>query len=295
MDSYWNDKLDFLKSIRYGWCNTDYIEFLVREVWRITSKVSVVDFGCGFGYLGLILMPLLPEGSSYTGIDNSDILLEEAGKCFSGTRFETHLINADLNDYVPLERYGIAMSQAFLRHVPNPKDILDKMVRSVHPGGMVICMETDRQLEASGIFISGLEFDHYQQVILQEKQYKAELEKGGRDYRTGIKIPMYMQQLGLHKIGVRVNDSVNFLNPYGDAKEYEAKYQAMSESRGWKRTLSDSENETLVQSLTGRGLDELEARIFARNAEQLNDYVQGTKGKEYIVQASCTLISYGIK
>jgi hypothetical protein len=31
---YWNEKLDFLKAIRTGWCNDDYIEFLVEKVWK---------------------------------------------------------------------------------------------------------------------------------------------------------------------------------------------------------------------------------------------------------------------
>ena len=72
--SAWNDKLEFLKSIRKDWCNSDYIEFLIQKVWRIEGPVNVVDFGCGYGYLCDLLMPLLPEGSTYTGIDNSEKL-----------------------------------------------------------------------------------------------------------------------------------------------------------------------------------------------------------------------------
>jgi 2-polyprenyl-3-methyl-5-hydroxy-6-metoxy-1,4-benzoquinol methylase len=295
MVNYWNSKLDFLKSIRNGWCNTDYIEFLIQKVWKISTRVSVVDFGCGFGYLGLLVLPLLPKGSTYTGIDNSDILLEEARNCFFGSKFETHLIKADLNDYIPQEEYDIAMSQAFLRHIPNPKYMLDKMIRSVHPGGMVICMETDRQMESAGIFISGLEYDYSYQALLQEKQYKIELARGSRDYRTGIKIPKYMQELGLHDIRVRINDSVKFLNPFGDSQAYEDTYKAMINSQGWNKTYSDSEKAVLFQSLIDRGLDKHDAEIFVRNILYLNNYVQKTKGKEYVIQTSCTLISFGTK
>jgi len=68
----WDDKFDYLKLTRSLYLNVDYLQFLVEKVWKITKKVDVVDFGCGYGYLGLVLMPLLPEGSTYTGVDISD-------------------------------------------------------------------------------------------------------------------------------------------------------------------------------------------------------------------------------
>lgn len=54
--NYWNDKADWLKAMRTGWFNEDYIEFLVEKVWKIQKPVNVIDFGCGYGYVGLILL-----------------------------------------------------------------------------------------------------------------------------------------------------------------------------------------------------------------------------------------------
>lgn len=48
--NYWNDKADWLKAVRTGWFNEDYIEFLVEKVWKIQKPVNVIDFGCGYGY-----------------------------------------------------------------------------------------------------------------------------------------------------------------------------------------------------------------------------------------------------
>jgi 2-polyprenyl-3-methyl-5-hydroxy-6-metoxy-1,4-benzoquinol methylase len=78
MKNEWDDRFSFLQAVRDGWCNTDYIECLVQRVWRIERAVDIVDFGCGFGYIALLLMPLLPQGSTYTGIDNSEPLLSKA-------------------------------------------------------------------------------------------------------------------------------------------------------------------------------------------------------------------------
>lgn len=65
---YWDDKLEYLTSTRDLYYNDDYLEFLVKSVWKIHESVHIVDYGCGYGYLGLKLLPLLPQGSRYTGI-----------------------------------------------------------------------------------------------------------------------------------------------------------------------------------------------------------------------------------
>ena len=49
--------------------NDDYMEFLIEKVWKINNPVDLIDFGCGIGFMGLMLLPLLPKGSTYTGID----------------------------------------------------------------------------------------------------------------------------------------------------------------------------------------------------------------------------------
>jgi len=47
----------------------------------------------------------------------------------------------------------MAICQAFLRHLPNPKDILKKMIDSVSDGGLVVCIEVNREFENVGLYI----------------------------------------------------------------------------------------------------------------------------------------------
>lgn len=54
---YWDSQIEYLKRTRDLYYNDDYLEFLVKSVWRITESVNIIDFGCGFGYLGLKLLP----------------------------------------------------------------------------------------------------------------------------------------------------------------------------------------------------------------------------------------------
>lgn len=75
---YWDDQIEYLRNTRCLYYNDDYLEFLVQRVWKIEKSVDIIDYGCGYGYLGLKLLPLLPEGSTYTGLDKGKELIKQA-------------------------------------------------------------------------------------------------------------------------------------------------------------------------------------------------------------------------
>ena len=141
MSTKWDAK--YLKASRTAMWNDDYMEFLIEKVWRIDKPVNVVDFGCGVGFMGLMLLPLLPKGSTYTGIDISAELVSEAENIFKDSPHEVNFIVKDLLEYVPEQKYDIAVCQTLLQHIPAPKRILEKMKASVVDGGRVICVEID--------------------------------------------------------------------------------------------------------------------------------------------------------
>ena len=291
----WNGSLEFLKAVRTGWFNDDYIEFLVEKVWKISKPVNIIDFGCGFGYVGLQLLPILPKGSTYTGIDINDTLLDDARKMFENSEYATTFIKADLNEFIPSENYDIAISQAVLRHIPNAKNILKKMMQSVVSGGMVICMETDLELEKAGHYFSGLDYFKLGLPRLYRKFFTKELADAGRDYRFGIKIPTFMQELGLNNIGVRMSDSVKFINPCGNKEEHAKQFEAITSAWGWNKQLSADDKISSIKSLMGRGLNEQEAEMFVDGQTKICEYVMNNKDNAYIIQVPCTIISYGTK
>lgn len=63
--------------------NLDYLDFLIRQVWDISKPIEILDCGCGFGAAGMLLLPLLPAGSRYTGVDFAETLVEQGKKCLS--------------------------------------------------------------------------------------------------------------------------------------------------------------------------------------------------------------------
>lgn len=48
---FWSKKLDYLLRTRRSYWNHDYIEFLIKQVWKIKKPVKVLDCGCGYGHL----------------------------------------------------------------------------------------------------------------------------------------------------------------------------------------------------------------------------------------------------
>jgi ubiquinone/menaquinone biosynthesis C-methylase UbiE len=74
-EDYWDNADEYLRQCFILQHNEDYLDFLVRRVWKLDQPTSLVEFGCGFGKMGLQLMPFLGRGSTYTGIDQSSELV----------------------------------------------------------------------------------------------------------------------------------------------------------------------------------------------------------------------------
>lgn len=209
----WNKFQDYLLNTRKNFWNNDYLSFLIESVWKIDKPVKVIDFGCGYGFMGLILMPLLPQGSTYTGIDIADQLLNTGKKLFEKTDYHSKFIHADLLEYSIQEKYDLAICQSVLRHIPSYSIVLQKMISSVVPGGKVICFEINRRIENSGLYIEGKEESIFLNDENMQKNWREELKKGGRDFMAASKIPMLMEQYGLTDVSVRVNDYVEYISP----------------------------------------------------------------------------------
>lgn len=212
----WNKEQAYLLNTRKYFWNDDYLNFLVSTVWEINKPIKVIDFGCGFGYLGLKLLPILPQGSSYTGVDIAADLLEQGKKIFEKLPYEYKFINADLIEYTPESEYDLAICQAVLRHIPQYDTILRKMIASVGTSGKVVCIEVNRRIENSGLYIYGEEKNVFDNDDEKKNEWLSEWNNGGRDFLVGSKIPILMEKSGLKDVSVRVNDYVEYVSPYHD-------------------------------------------------------------------------------
>ncbi|MGG1441862.1 methyltransferase domain-containing protein [Brevibacillus laterosporus] len=135
---FWDSQIDYLYKSASLYYNDDYIKFLVDTVWQLDNPVHIIDFGCGFGHMGLRLLPLLAEGSKYTGIDAGAKLIERARELLP---YEVEFIIGDF-DSVSLEKmYDIAVCHGVLLHLAEPTLLLKKMANCVKGDGKVIAFE----------------------------------------------------------------------------------------------------------------------------------------------------------
>ena len=199
------------KNRKYFW-NDDYLEFLVRNVWKVELPVDVIDFRCCEGYLGQQLLEILPKGSSYTGIDN-EYFTDKAKLKFANTEYLSNFVISDIYSLEPDKKYDIAIIQVGLRHMNRPIEVLKKMIASVKTGGLIICIDVNREFENDGLYIDDMDYDYLCTAFDFHKIWKKELECEGRDYAIGMRLPFYMRQLGLHDVDIRMNDKVLFVNP----------------------------------------------------------------------------------
>lgn len=204
--------------------------------------MTVVDVGCGLGYLGQIYGPHLDKQSRYVGVDTAPKLLAAA------SRTAEHLIPGGNAYFVDGDAYALpfpddfadcVMCQTLLMHLENPELALTEMIRVAKPGRLIVCQELD---EISGMLTKGYEsvpeLDLEEELLLMRGilQYHRGRRKLGRgDNNIASKVPTMMKRLGLTGIGVRTNDL-----PYHVASPYEDEVQR-SQLEVSKRFYEDEE------------------------------------------------------
>lgn len=225
----WDSKIEYLRNTRWLYYNDDYLEFLVTKVWKINRAVNIVDYGCGYGYLGLKLLPLLPEGSTYTGIDKGKDLIKEAWAVYGKLPYSTEFIQADIKDIEVDCGYDIALCHAFLLHMDRPRDILQKMIDSVQDGGLVICFEPHWIANAANYGFDEIQHSEVVRLGILQKLYEASANDSGKDGNIGVKLPILLSQLGLRDVECRVSDKVNFLDQHMNESAKERLFQSLRE------------------------------------------------------------------
>ncbi|MDM5188430.1 methyltransferase domain-containing protein [Bacillus sp. DX4.1] len=267
-DYYWDNKFDYLRDTRDLYYNDDYLGFLVNSVWKISKPVHIIDYGCGYGYLGLKLLPLLPIGSRYTGVDKGKQLINKAKSLFQNFPYETEFIEADVTEIELESKYDIAVCHAFLLHMDDPIKMLQKMISSVIDKGNIICFEPHWISNMSSYNLNKLDQSEIIQLGVLQKLFEKDAKRNGKDGNIGIKLPTYLSELGVKSIDCRVSDKVNFLDFNVNQTEKQKLYDSLSEE-GIGTT--PAEKEEFIERLINRGVtcnaaqDQYEAELRFSN------------------------------
>ncbi|MCM3273469.1 class I SAM-dependent methyltransferase [Paenibacillus elgii] len=273
---YWDRKIEYLRNTGCLYYNDDYLEFLVKMVWKINKPVNIIDYGCGFGYLGLKFLPMLPEGSTYTGIERGNELINTANEIFCKLPYTTEFIMGDIEEIRVERKFDIAMCHAFLLHVTDPVKMLQKMIDSVVDGGRVIAFEPNWTANMSSISMDGLQQSQMIPLGTLQKLYEEDFNRTGKDGNIGIKLPIMLSQLGLKEVECRVSDKVNFLDPKRDLQSKERLFNALKEEGLGQKP---EELQRLTTNLVNRGLtldearNQVEAELFFSKQFIMDSYL----------------------
>jgi ubiquinone/menaquinone biosynthesis C-methylase UbiE len=216
----WDNQLEYLQKSRFMAHNDDYLEFLVKTVWKLEKPVSIVDFGCGFGYLGTKIMPLLHAGSSYTGVDKAPNLLNAGRKLFTKYYFLHTFVESEVY-HTPFEEntFDIAIAHSVLMHLERPMEALKEMKRVTRHGGMLITANANRNAWHALFYVDELNTQETISLTFTQQMNRYIRQQTGVDYNIGIKVPVMMDKLGLKYVGCRIDDCVNLLFPSMDLEK----------------------------------------------------------------------------
>lgn len=290
---YWAGRVDYLKRTRKTMWNADYMEFLIQQVWHLDKPVNILDCGCGYGALGLLLLPLLPKGSTYTGLDFSKEMLQEGEKIYQAAGLNAKWILTDILDFSPKESYDLVISQALLRHVNDGERYLKKMIGFAGQQGLVVTMECNREFEADGLYIQGMDYAALCQHEGLKKLWRTELQMQNRDYSIAMKIPHLMKKHGLRDIGCRMNDRVTFLEPEQD--DYTQTLLDIAGADHWILEKSTQETEQDIAYFMNHGMSRKDAEDYCRQQNSIVQYLKQNAGKAALTKVTGVLITYGRK
>lgn len=153
-EGYWDDTAEYLRDCFILQHNRDYLEFLVKQVWKLDQACRLAEFGCGSGKMGLQLLPWLARGSSYTGLDQSATLIARGRQFWTGTPWPADFRRASIyRAPFPANAFDVTLIHTVLMHVSRPDRVLREMVRVTRPGGWVIACEANRNAHTAMLHI----------------------------------------------------------------------------------------------------------------------------------------------
>ena len=292
-EGYWDNADEYLRQCYILQHNEDYLEFLVRHVWKLDQVCRLADFGCGSGKMGLQLMPLLAQGSTYTGIDQSSELISKGRQVWSTTPWQAEFHEGSIYATPFAEdAFDVTLIHTVLMHVPYPEKVLQEMIRVTRPNGLVIACEANRNAHTAMLHIE--ETNHQETVPLELFQtINREIRKRtGVDHNIGVKLPVLMHKAGLQQVQIRVSDAMRFLYPPLDTNYKERLFKAICDEGYGQPKPNEEQLVRWKANIMGFGISEKDAEAeIARELEE--DFL--TKGDHYhTVYASLLTWSFGV-
>ena len=178
-------------------------------------------------------------------------LIAEARELFRSLPYESEFIEGDATEIELENKYDIAVCHAFLLHMNSPKTMLQKMINSIKEGGKIICFEPHWISNMSSYSLRWIIQSEIIQLGVLQKLFEKDAHRNGKDGNIGMKIPMYLSELGVKNIECRVSDKVNFLDSNLNQNDKQGLYNSLKEEG---IASNPGEKQQFIDRLMSRGL-----------------------------------------
>ncbi|EPZ50066.1 methyltransferase domain protein [Bacteriovorax sp. BAL6_X] len=112
-----------------------------RDRLKLSSKVDLLDFGCG---TGLFCLEFIDDAKSITGVDTSTGMLEVFDK---KTAVYDHIksINTDLENEELNEKFDLIISSMTFHHLNSPEKMTLKLAGMLNEGGKMAIVDLESE------------------------------------------------------------------------------------------------------------------------------------------------------
>lgn len=222
---------EFLGEARDYWWNEDYVELLAKRL-NLKQCNTLVDMGCGKGYMAYKLAPYLNRNAQVYGFDLEQSWIDEARARqanVSNHNMVQYLFQVGDARNIPLASSlaDVTVCQTLLIHVANPKSVLGEMKRITRDGGWLVAIEPNNAVNAL-VADSLPEEDIERRIELVEAQLRIERGKQvlGEGYNSvGDLVPQMFAEMGLSDLQVWLVDKPLYIIPPYDTREKQLRVQ----------------------------------------------------------------------
>ncbi len=226
-NSIWvdEDTANFLRLRIKTFYNADYFERIMLPLMNIPQHGHVLDVGCGYGGLSIVLAELRPD-LHITGLDIESTALESAAQYarqreLANMTFEqgdAHRLKYEDN------RFDAVVCQTLLTHVGDAEAVVREMARVLKSNGNFMAAE---YTSVGPVSVYNSEQDKKRDDAWYEKVFcltrlllKGKQALGRGDDYLGVRVPLLATVAGLDVFDVRLNDRVlHVLPPYSHPKQ----------------------------------------------------------------------------
>ncbi len=113
----------------------------------VPQKGRILDIGCGYGFMAYMLS-FTSAQRQITGLDYDEEKIDTANNCFSKTN-NINFVHGDVMGF-EFERYDAIIVADMLHYLPpaEQKQVIDKCISNLNPGGKLIIRDGDADKEA---------------------------------------------------------------------------------------------------------------------------------------------------